>query len=59
MLQENRQVESQMIGKVNQIEQKLVGRMKEFEGKEKEYVDWIHHLERQLQDKQEKHGKKY
>lgn len=26
--------------------------------KEKEYIDWIHHLERQLQDQQEKSKKK-
>lgn len=28
------------------------------EKKEKEYVDWIHHLERQLQEQQEKSKKK-
>ena len=41
------------MGRVTAIEQKLTNRMNEFEIKEKEYVDWIHHLEIQLQKKAE------
>ena len=43
-----------MMSRVGAIEQKLLNRMNEYDIKEKEYVDWIHHLEIQLKDKQEK-----
>jgi|JI10StandDraft_1071094.scaffolds.fasta_scaffold151978_2 hypothetical protein len=40
-----------MISRVSALEQNIVNRMNQFQIKEKEYVDWIHHLEIQLQDK--------
>jgi hypothetical protein len=39
------------MSRVTAIEQKLLNRMNEFDIKEKEYIDWIHHLEIQLKDK--------
>ncbi len=41
-----------MLAKVHAVEQQLLNRINQFDIKEKEYIDWIHHLEIQLQDKQ-------
>lgn len=43
-----------MISRVGAIEQKLINRMNDYEVKEKEYVDWIHHLEIQLKERPER-----
>lgn len=40
-----------MSSKVTEAEQKFINRMNDFKIKEKEYIDWIHHLEIQLKDK--------
>ena len=47
-----------MSSKVAQAEQKFMNRMNDFKIKEKEYIDWIHHLEIQLKDKQLQKSKK-
>lgn len=47
-----------MVNRVSAIEQKLLNKMNEFTIKEKEYVDWIHHLEIQLRDRQDKQKKR-
>lgn len=48
---EHREAEAKMLGRVGEAEQKMLTRMNEFELREKEYVDWIHHLEIQLKEK--------
>ena len=40
-----------MTSRVAEAEQKFINRMNDFKIKEKEYIDWIHHLEIQLKDK--------
>lgn len=48
------QVENKMVVKVIEVEQKLLAKIAEFERKEKEYVEWIHHLEKQLKEREAK-----
>ena len=45
---EHKELQTKMLNRVAAIEQKLLNRMNEYGIKEKEYVDWIHHLEIQL-----------
>jgi hypothetical protein len=42
-----------MLARVNAAEQKLISRINQIDTKEKEYVDWIHHLELQLKEQQQ------
>jgi hypothetical protein len=44
MQHHQRDIENKLVARVNAMEQKMTSRMKEMEKKEKEYVDWIHHL---------------
>ena len=48
---EYKEAESRMSSRVAEAEQKFMNRMNDFKIKEKEYIDWIHHLEIQLKDK--------
>ena len=43
-----------MIRQLGEIERKYVGRLKDYEVKEKEHVDWIHHLEAKLKERKNK-----
>ena len=40
-----------MLSRINTAQQRFVIRMNQFATKQKEYVDWIHHLEIQLKEK--------
>ena len=43
-----------MIRQLGEIDRKYVGRLKDYEVKEKEHVDWIHHLEAKLKERKNK-----
>ncbi len=58
MNRDYKEAEGRMVNRVSAIEQKLLSKMNEFTIKEKEYVDWIHHLEIQLRDRQDKQKKR-
>jgi hypothetical protein len=40
-----------MSSRVAETELKFINKMNDFKIKEKEYIDWIHHLEIQLKEK--------
>ena len=48
---EHKEQEKRMLARLTAIEQNVTNRINQFHIKEKEYIDWIHHLETQLQDK--------
>lgn len=54
---QHKETENRMLARVTTIEQQMTNKINEFEIKEKEYVDWIHHLEIQLQKKPEQKKK--
>ena len=54
---EYRESESKMMARLNEAEQKFMSRMNEFSIKEKEYIAWIHHLENQLKEREQKSKK--
>ena len=54
LVKENRKKEETMMKKLSEIELKFVNKMNTFETKEKQYVDWIHHLQAKLKERKSK-----
>lgn len=52
-----REAEGKMMARLNEAEQRFMSRMNEFSIKEKEYVAWIHHLENQLKEREQRSKK--
>ncbi len=43
-----------MIRQLAEIDRKYISRLKIYEAKEKQHVDWIHHLEAKLKERKNK-----
>ena len=52
-----KEAEGKMMARLNEAEQRFMSRMNEFSIKEKEYVAWIHHLENQLKEREQRSKK--
>ena len=54
LVKENRRKEEAMMKKLSEIQLKFTNKVNTFETKEKEYVDWIHHLQAKLKQRKSK-----
>lgn len=52
-----KEAEAKMMARLTEAEQKFMSKMNDFSIKEKEYVAWIHHLEIQLKEREQKSKK--